>query len=84
MIGWVGSVLLVIAFALVSVRALSSQSHAFQLLNAVGSLFLAWNALVHRAYPSAFTNIVWLGIALGTAGLVFRRRLLRINGGISE
>jgi len=35
-----------------------------QVLNAAGGAFLIVNAAYYRAFPSAFVNLVWIGIAL--------------------
>jgi hypothetical protein len=63
-IGWTGAVFLLVAYAMVSSRKLEGNSTAFQLLNIIGSLFLAANTIFYRAYPSAFVNLIWMAIAV--------------------
>ena len=63
-VGWVGSVEVIAAYGLNSYQVLNSDSMVFQLLNLTGAIFLIINTIYHRAYPSAFINIVWVIIAL--------------------
>jgi hypothetical protein len=63
-IGWTGAVMLLFAFALVSLRGYAGTSTTYQWLNIVGSAFLIINTCYYGAYPSAFVNVVWIGIAL--------------------
>ncbi|HEX6732334.1 MAG TPA: hypothetical protein VF074_20115 [Pyrinomonadaceae bacterium] len=61
--GWIGSVAVVTAYALISVNKVNSASGVYQLLNLIGSLFLVLNTAYYHAYPSTFVNLVWLVIA---------------------
>ncbi len=63
-VGWVGSIEVIAAYGLNSYQVLNSDSMVFQLLNLTGAIFLIINTIYHRAYPSAFINIVWVIIAL--------------------
>ena len=62
-IGWVGAVVLLVAYAMVSSRKLEGDSIAYQLLNIVGSLLLVTNTIFYGAYPSTFVNMIWVAIA---------------------
>jgi hypothetical protein len=62
-IGWTGAGTLLIAYTLVSLRGYGGTSAAYQCLNVVGSALLIVNTIYYGAYPSAFVNIVWIGIA---------------------
>lgn len=62
--GWLGSVLVVVAYASVSYERMKLHPTIFQLLNAGGSLCLIINTLYYQAYPSATVNVIWLIIAL--------------------
>lgn len=62
-IGWAGAVALLIAYSLVSLRGVKGTSVGFQLLNMAGSALLIVNSAYYGAYPSAFLNVVWIGIA---------------------
>ena len=61
--GWIGAGALLLGYALVSARRIRPEGAAYQALNLVGSVLLLLNTYVHAAYPSAFVNLVWLGIA---------------------
>lgn len=62
-IGWAGSVFVLLAYGMLSMHKLTAKSKLYQLLNIAGSICLIINTVVYRAYPSTFVNIVWLGIA---------------------
>jgi len=62
--GWAGAAALLIAYALVSTGRWQGTTVAYQCLNIAGGVLLVINTIYYRAYPSAFVNIVWIGIAL--------------------
>ncbi len=63
-IGWVGSLAVLLAYGLISAEKISGKSKLYQWLNVFGSICLMLNAYHHRAYPPTFVNAVWLAIAL--------------------
>ena len=71
--GWFGALLLLGAYAAVSFHKVRPASLLYQSLNGLGSMSLVINTMYYRAYPSAFVNVVWIGIAL-LAGLRVRSR----------
>jgi hypothetical protein len=73
LIGWIGALLLLGAYGCVSFRKLRAESMLYQLANAVGSCCLIVNTLYYHAFPSAFVNVVWIGIAI-IAGVRIRTR----------
>ena len=70
--GWIGAALLLLAYALVSNRALAGDSVRFQLLNLSGGVLLAANSAYHGALPSVAVNAVW--IVIGLTALYHARR----------
>ena len=60
--GWIGVVLLLLAYGLVSVRRLEGDSTSYQLLNVAGSALLIVNSYYNRAFPSVAVNLFWIGI----------------------
>lgn len=72
-IGWAGALLLLGAYGAISFHKLRPASLLYQALNAMGSIFLVINTLYYHAYPSAFVNVIWIGIALA-AGFRIRSR----------
>lgn len=67
-VGWIGAIALLVAYALVSARRVEGDSTSYQSLNLVGSVFLIVNTVYYRAYPSAFLNLVWGAIAVYAIG----------------
>jgi hypothetical protein len=71
-LGWAGAASLLVAYALVSTGRLPPESARFQLANIGGALALMVNSTYFGALPSAFLNVVWIGIGIGA--LVRARR----------
>jgi formate hydrogenlyase subunit 3/multisubunit Na+/H+ antiporter MnhD subunit len=63
-IGWIGAVLVLLAYALVSTHRVRAQSPAYQWLNIAGALGLVVNSGWNGAIPSAVVNLVWIGIGV--------------------
>ena len=63
-IGWLGSLLVVLAYALNIAKKLSSDETLYYVLNIAGSACLIVNTLYHNAIPSAAVNVVWVIIPL--------------------
>lgn len=72
-LGWTGTMLLLVAYALVSTRKVEGDSVPYQLMNIVGSILLIVNTGYHGAYPSAFLNVFWMAIAVFAIRRVFSR-----------
>ncbi|MBE0680851.1 MAG: hypothetical protein IH589_02970 [Anaerolineales bacterium] len=70
-IGWIGTILYLIAYGLVSAKKAESDSWLYQGLNIVAGTLLIVNTFYLRAYPSAGLNIAWVGIAVLTLGRKF-------------
>jgi hypothetical protein len=63
-LGWVGSIEVVTAYAFNSYQKIKSDSLIFQMLNLTGALFLIINSIYKEAYPFTFINSVWSVIAI--------------------
>jgi hypothetical protein len=63
-IGWIGSVLLIAAYALNSYQKIKSDSYPFLLLNIVAGIFLIIYSWYYTAFANTFINIVWVVIAV--------------------
>jgi len=63
-IGIVGLVEVLFAYAMLSMKKWESDTVSYQLMNLNGSIFLAINAWVHGAYPIVALNVVWAVIGL--------------------
>ena len=71
-LGWVGTILYLVAYALVYMKKVEGDSVAYQSLNIVAGALLVINTLYLRAYPSAGLNVAWIGIGM----LILGRRWL--------
>lgn len=82
--GWLAAGLLLAAYWMVSTKRVLGDSPGYQSLNIVGSILLLANTAYYGAYPSAFVNLVWLGIALyavrGPLTKALQRRSQRAPG----
>ncbi len=67
-LGWLGAVLYLVAYGLVSAKKVESDSWMYQGLNIVAGTMLIINTYYLRAYPSAGLNVAWVSIAVLTLG----------------
>jgi hypothetical protein len=67
-LGWVGTVLYLVAYALISSRKVEGDSLLYQGMNIVAGFLLVANTFYWKAYPSLALNVVWIGIGLFTLG----------------
>ena len=67
-LGWVGTILYLVAYALVSMKKVEGDSVVYQGMNIVAGALLVVNTLYLRAYPSAGLNVAWIGIGMFTLG----------------
>ena len=63
-LGWMGSAMIVTAYALNIAKKISTDSTIYFALNIIGSALLIINTIYHNAIPSAAVNIVWIVIAI--------------------
>lgn len=63
-IGWIGALLILIAYGLISFKKIEGNSLKYQLLNIFGSIFLVINTYYYGAIPSTLVNIIWAIIAV--------------------
>ena len=62
-LGWIGALLLLLAYTLVSFKKLQADSQTYQWLNITASVLLLINTIYYGAYPSSFVNAAWTVIA---------------------
>ena len=65
-LGWVGAVLFLGAYALVSLKKVEGDSAVFQGINILAGILLIANTVYWKAYPSSALNAAWIGIAVFT------------------
>ena len=63
-LGWLGSVEVILAYALSSYQRIKSNSWTFLLLNFTGGIFLIIYSKYYSAYANTFINLVWVIIAI--------------------
>lgn len=61
-VGWTGSILLIVAYWLVSKKRIAPESFIYHSLNIIGSLLLIVNTYYYGAFPSTAVNIIWVFI----------------------
>lgn len=62
--GWVGAVMYILAYLLLTLGKLKANSVAYHFLNVLGALGLIANAFHFNDYPNVVTNLLWLGIGV--------------------
>jgi len=67
-LGWTGSVLYLLAYALVSAKKTQGDSLLYQGMNIVAGVFLVIYTLSLQAYATTGLNAVWTIIGLVTLG----------------
>ena len=72
-VGWVGAVLILAGYFLLSAGKLDARSPVYQWLNVVGALGFIANSAWHSAWPSAILNVIWVGIGVVALVKIFGR-----------
>jgi hypothetical protein len=70
--GWIGSIGVISAYALISTKRVDGRSLSYQLLNLTGGILLVINTVYYGAYPSTLVNLVWIGIAIYALARILR------------
>jgi hypothetical protein len=73
-IGWIGSASVILAYVLLSMNRWQANSFVYQFVNLIGGIFLIVNTIYLNAYPSAFVNVMWVGIAFFALVSIVRKR----------
>ena len=63
-VGWYGTVAIVLAYALLSFGMMTADSFMYQLLNFTGAIGIVVISLLKKAYQPATLNIIWAVIGL--------------------
>jgi|688.fasta_scaffold952531_1 hypothetical protein len=63
-IGWSGTILVVMAYVLVSNKKVSSTSTTYQWLNLLGATGIGINTFFLHAWPSFALQLIWGGVAI--------------------
>jgi hypothetical protein len=76
-IGWMGAILYIVAYFLLTIQVISSTSLSYHLLNILGALGLIINACHLKDSPNIIVNVVWLLIALMAVISFYKKYLSR-------
>lgn len=63
-IGWIGAILILLAYWLLTHKVTHSHSYLYQGLNLVGGLTLVFEAWAKNSYPVILLNVVWVMVAI--------------------
>lgn len=63
-IGWLGAILYIVAYFLLTIEVISSSSFTYHFLNVLGAIGLTINACYLKDSPNIIVNLVWLLIAM--------------------
>ncbi|MFO1242558.1 MAG: hypothetical protein U1E36_05080 [Rickettsiales bacterium] len=63
-LGWIGAIMVLAAYALLSGKKLVSDSYTYHGINMVGSFFLVLYASWKVAWANVLVNVVWLVIGI--------------------
>jgi len=72
--GWVGALLILLAYLFLSTGRFGAQSLLYQGMNIVGAAGFVINGWWHRAVPSAALNVLWLLIGAFASWRIIRKR----------
>jgi len=62
--GWIGAVLVILAYFLLAYKKLDRESKIYHGMNLIGAVLVEINAVINQAYPSAAINFMWGVIAI--------------------
>jgi hypothetical protein len=63
-IGWMGALLILLSYALLSAGRLRAESLTYQCMNILGAAGFVVNSGWNGALPSAVMNVIWMGIGV--------------------
>jgi len=72
--GWIGALLILVGYGLLSAGKLSAKSPTYQWLNVVGALGFIANSSWNGAWPSAALNVIWVGIGAVALWRIFGKK----------
>ena len=73
--GWIGALLILSAYGLLTAGKLTGKSLAYQVMNVVGAAGFIVNGWWHGAIPSTALNVIWMLI-----GAIASWRILKSRG----
>ena len=77
-VGWIGTILVVVAYFLVSTERIKPKAVSYNLMNLFGAIFIGVNVFVNQAWPAFGLQIVWGVVAMMSLAKSFSK--VRSNG----
>ena len=74
-LGWIGSLIVVAVYGLITYKKIKSDSGWFYSLNLVGGILLIAYSFFKEAYPNVFINAVWVMIAVPPLVQLIRKQI---------
>lgn len=72
-LGWIGALLILIAYYLISQQKVTAASKLYQLLNLFGAFGVGMNVFHQEAYSSFVLQIIWAAIALRALYTIYKK-----------
>jgi len=63
-LGWIGTVLIVVAYFLISFKKIEATDRGYQLMNLFGAVGLGVNVFYQQSWPALVLEIIWGAIAI--------------------
>ena len=73
-VGWIGAVLILAGYALLTAGKVTAKSPSYQWMNVVGAAGFIANSSWNGAWPSAILNVIWVGIGVFALLRIFSKR----------
>jgi len=73
-VGWIGAILILAGYALLTAEKVTSKSVSYQAMNVVGATGFIANGVWNGAWPSAVLNIIWVGIGVVALIRIYGKR----------
>ena len=73
-LGWIGSVMVLLAYGLNVAGRLQSSSLTYILLNLIGGIFLIIYSFYYSAFANTFINVVWAIVAVVALGKIISKK----------
>ena len=78
--GWIGAILVLVAYYMVTTGKASGDSKPFQLINISGAVLLVFYTYNCGAYASMIVNVMWVAIGLGSFIKFIKLSKLKLSG----
>lgn len=74
LLGWLGLILLLLAYFLLSINKVKSNSLGYHLINFFGAFFIVIHAYMIKSYPIMVLNLFWGIISVGEIAKLHKKR----------